>query len=152
MKNLYIVLSTFILINCGIYSFVTSSLPNDVKTFSMKTIYSKNPSPEAIRFAEKLNDKLNKKLKVTLKEKKIKGDIYFEGNLSEYNINRIGAIYEVHAKVDVNYTNYKGKVEPISITKKYKLRDGMKNISQNILNEMTSEIVYEILSKTISKW
>lgn len=152
-KYILIILLILCLLKCRIYSFVTSSLPKEVKTFSIKAIYCRTPKPEAFTIGGKIFYQLKTKLQsINLKNTTQKADISFEGEILDYQLKKIGDIYEVGISMFIIYKNPEQKEEKIPITKQRKLSDGEITVSSKILNEIANEIVEEVWNKTVSKW
>ncbi|MCP3660044.1 MAG: hypothetical protein GY830_06930 [Bacteroidetes bacterium] len=147
-----IFMMTIVFYNCRIYSFVTSSLPKEVKSFTIKPIFCRVAKPEAFIINDRITYLLKTKLKSINLSPKDKGDIKFEGEIVDYQLKRIGKISEISVSMYVIYKNYEGKDEKIPITKQRKLSEGEVEPNSKVLNEIADEIVEEIWNKTVSKW
>ncbi len=151
-KNVILLIVFLSFIGCRIYSFVTSSLPKEVKTFTIKPIFCGVANPDAFTIAGKINYQLKTKLQSINLSPKTKGDIRFEGKIADYQLKKMGKISEVGISMYIIYKNPEGKDEKIPITKQRKLSEGETNPSSKILDEIANEIVEEVWNKTVSKW
>ncbi len=152
---IYSLIITIFILNlvcCRIFSFTTSSLPKEVKSFYIENFVSKLPNNKSQEIAISLTQNLKEKLNgigLTFSENY---DIKFSGTISNYEVDVKGEIKEVKITLNIEYIDYEKKKQSFPITKYKPLESNSEEPSQTIIKELTTEIINEVWNNTIAKW
>lgn len=153
MINNIIFLFLFFLTSSCTYSFQGTSLPSEVKTFSVDKFYNDVldfpiDNVEGI-FSQKMIDKILKS--TTLKQVDNGADIDFRGGIIKYNLS--DNLDRVTLTVKVEYINAYSEKESFNKTfsKSMSLNDDGE-LNKNILDDLLNKIVDDILYESIYKW
>ena len=157
-------LSTTLLVSCGIYSFTGASIPAGAKTISTKYFSNKaatiQPNLSQV-FTEKLKDIFVEQTNLVLIEDE--GDLSFSGHISKYQINPIAIQSNETAgknrltiAVDVTFrSNVDSKSNFEQIFSRYRDYNSSENISEIeeiLIEEICNELVEDIFNKAFVNW
>ena len=166
---LIIVVSSLILVSCGIYSFTGSSIPVGVETFQVNyfdnTAGGKPGStvePGLDRdFTIALQDLIVNQTSLNLVNEG--GDIIYSGEIVEYSVTPMAATAEIKAAqnrltmaVMVSYENVRNEQDNIekrfSINYDFPGNLQVYDIRDSALEEIFERITQDILNETLAKW
>ena len=163
--NITVVLLLGILVSCKVnYSFTGASIPEDVKTVSVKTFQSYAPLASANlsqTFTEDLKDKFISQTNLDLAIKD--GDLQFEGSITAYNItsvaiqgNETAALNRLSITVKAKFTNTKDKEQDFesSFTRyaDYESSKNLASIEDELIKDINDQLTQDIFNKAVSNW
>ncbi len=146
------------------YSFTGASIPEDVKTVSVKTFQSFAPlaNPNLSQtFTEALKDKFLAQTNLDLVSKN--GDLQFEGSITGYNItsvaiqgNETAALNRLTIIVKVKFTNTKDSdldfETSFSRYTDYESSQNLASIEEGLITEINEQLTQDIFNKAVSNW
>ena len=164
IKPLYICLISFIFSSCGIYSFSGASISNDVKNVSINTfenIASLAPTTLSNLITEALKDKFLSETR--LSQVNNDGDLMFNGQITNYNINPIAIqANETASKkrlsitVKVNFINNIDKDNSFNKTFSryvdYESSINFTSIEESLNEEIISQLIEDIFNEAFTNW
>lgn len=167
-KNKRILLLTFLLQGCGIYSFSGTSLPPEIKTFSLS--YQSNVAlgpPDLVdKFEQQLGDELAQR--TPLKRVPFQGDLQLEGVIKQFKYTSIAPsknskgedqanIERLTIEVQMNYINPYNK--EASLSKKSfsqyadMLAEESKDLAESrLIHDIFTKLVKDIFNATVASW
>lgn len=168
-RNLYIILisaALAALTSCGIYSFVGTSIAEDVKTVNINYIENRalkvNPSLSNT-ITEALNDKFRKFTRLSLVT--MDGDLEISGEITGYDIRSMGVTAdEVASKnrltitVKIYYINNKHPEESFEEGKSfsgyedYDSNYTLDQVEAQLVETIVEKIVEDIFNATVANW
>ena len=146
------------------YSFTGASIPEDVKTVSIKTFQSYAPLANANlsqTFTEALKDKFLSQTNLDLVTKN--GDLQFEGSITGYNVtsvaiqaNETAALNRLTITVKVAFTNTKDSEldfeSNFSRYTDYESSQNLSSIEDGLITEINEQLTQDIFNKAVSNW
>ena len=164
IKPLYICLISFIFSSCGIYSFSGASISNDVKNVSINTfenIASLAPTTLSNLITEAFKDKFLSETR--LSQVNNDGDLMFNGQITNYNINPIAIqANETASKnrlsitVKVNFINNIDKDNSFNKTFSryvdYESSINFTSIEESLNEEIISQLIEDIFNEAFTNW
>ena len=164
IKSLYICLISFVFSSCGIYSFSGASISNDVKNVSINTfenIASLAPTTLSNLITEALKDKFLSETRLT--QVNNDGDLMFNGQITNYNINPIAIqANETASKnrlsitVKVNFINNIDKDNSFNKTFSryvdYESSINFTSIEESLNEEIISQLIEDIFNEAFTNW
>ncbi len=163
--NIIALISITLLISCKVnYSFTGASIPEDVKTVSVKTFQSYAPLANANltqTFTEALKDIFISQTSLDLVSSD--GDLRFEGSITGYNIssvaiqgNETAALNRLSITVKVKFTNTKDREQDFetSFTRfaDYESSQNIASIEDELIKDINSQLTQDIFNKAVSNW
>lgn len=168
MMNRVIHVFAFILLvtigGCGTYSFTGASIPPGTETVSISFFENRasiiQPTVSST-FTEKLKDKFVSQTNLRLVP--TKGDLHFEGYISDYQSrpvaiqgNEQAALNRLTITVSVNFKNTKDPKQDFdSSFSRYVDYDSRKNLStveQELISEICQQLTEDIFNKAVINW
>ncbi len=166
VKN--IILITFIVIvsyACKVnYSFTGASIPEDVKTVSVKTFQNfaplTNPNYPQL-FTEALKDIFLSQTNLSLVG--TNGDLQFEGGVTNYKItsvaiqgNETAALNRLSITVNVKFTNTKDNIQSYE-SKFTRFADfssssSLSAVEDELMKEINTQITQDVFNQAVSNW
>ncbi len=165
VKYFIFLLITGIISSCKVnYSFTGASIPEDVKTVSVKTFQN---------FAPLANVNLTQSLTEALKDKFLSqtnldivtknGDLQFEGSITSYTIssvaiqgNETAALNRLSITTKVKFTNTKDKEQDFetSFTRysDYETSQNLSTIEDELIKDINDQLTQDIFNKAVSNW
>jgi len=152
-------------ISCKVnYSFTGASIPEDVKTISVKTFQSYAPLANANlsqTFTEALKDIFISQTNLDLVAKD--GDLQFEGSITGYNVtsvaiqgNETAALNRLTITVKVKFTNIKDKEldfeTSFSRFTDYESSQNLASIEDDLIKDINDQLTQDIFNKGVSNW
>jgi hypothetical protein len=165
LKKLIYILVLLCAVGCKVnYSFTGASIPEDVKTVSIKTFQSYAPLANANMsqtFTEALKDKFLSQTNLDLVTKN--GDLLFEGSITGYNVtsvaiqgNETAALNRLTITVKVKFTNTKdSKLDfetNFSRYTDYESSQNLASIEDGLITEINEQLTQDIFNKAVSNW
>ncbi|MAZ54338.1 MAG: hypothetical protein CMP55_00830 [Flavobacteriales bacterium] len=164
IKPLHICLISFVFSSCGIYSFSGASISNDVKNVSINTfenIASLAPTTLSNLITEALKDKFLSETR--LSQVNNDGDLMFNGQITNYNINPIAIqANETASKnrlsitVKVNFINNIDKDNSFNKTFSryvdYESSINFTSIEESLNEEIISQLIEDIFNEAFTNW
>ncbi|MCB0410299.1 MAG: LptE family protein [Flavobacteriales bacterium] len=168
MKLIYSYIAIIVLISfsgCKVnYSFTGASIPEDVKTVSVKTFQNYAPlaNPNyAQNFTEALKDIFLAQTSLALVA--ANGDLQFEGEITDYKItsvaiqgNETAALNRLSITVKVRFTNTKDKLQDFesSFTRfsDYSSSQSLTSVEEDLLKDINSQLTQDIFNRSVSNW
>lgn len=167
IRILHIVVWVFLLgfISCKVnYSFTGASIPEDVKTVSVKTFQSYAPLANANltqTFTEALKDVFISQTNLDLAARD--GDLQFEGAITGYTIssvaiqgNETAALNRLSITVKVKFTNTKDNEQDFetSFTRfaDYESTQNIASIEDELIKDINDQLTQDIFNKAVSNW
>ena len=153
------------LISCKVnYSFTGASIPEDVKTVSVKTFQSYAPLANANltqTFTEALKDVFISQTNLDLAARD--GDLQFEGAITGYTIssvaiqgNETAALNRLSITVKVKFTNTKDSEQDFetSFTRfaDYESSQNIASIEDELIKDINDQLTQDIFNKAVSNW
>ncbi len=154
-----------VVVGCKVnYSFTGASIPEDVKTVSVKTFQSYAPLANANlsqTFTEALKDKFLSQTNLDLVAQD--GDLRFEGSITGYSVtsvaiqgNETAALNRLTITVKVKFTNTKDdKLDYESSFSRYTDYESSQNlasIEDGLIAEINDQLTQDIFNKAVSNW
>lgn len=147
-------------------SFIDGTMPEEWKTFSVKTLENNAPNTPisyAAQLSEKLKDGLQNNTRLLLNPETGKGEVYIEGVISNYSITPV-AIQEGdnsaknRLTVSVQFTIFVSAPEEdkIALTTTrfvdYDSNTDLATAESTLLEEVSTQIVQDVINKLLSNW
>lgn len=147
-------------------SFIDGTMPEEWKTFSVKTLDNNAPNTPisyAASLSEKLKDGLQNNTRLLLNPETGKGEIYIEGVISNYTITPV-AIQEGdnsaknRLTVSVQFTIFVSEPEEDKILLTctrfvdYDSNTDLATSEPTLLEEVSTQIVQDVINKLLSNW
>ncbi len=146
------------------YSFTGASIPEEVKTVSVKTFQSYAPLAGANlsqTFTEALKDKFVSQTNLDLVAND--GDLRFEGSIVGYSVtsvaiqgNERAALNRLTIKVKVKFTNTKDSELDFETTfsrySDYESSQNLASIEDGLITEINEQLTQDIFNKAVSNW
>lgn len=147
-------------------SFIDGTMPEEWKTFSVKTLDNNAPNTPisyAAQLSEKLKDGLQNNTRLLLNPETGKGEVYIEGVISNYTITPV-AIQEGdnsaknRLTVSVQFTIFVSAPEEdkIALTTTrfvdYDSNTDLATAESTLLEEVSTQIVQDVINKLLSNW
>jgi len=154
-----------ITLSCKVkYSFTGASIPENVKTVSVKTFQSYAPLTNANltqSFTEALKDKFLSQTNLNLVTDN--GDLQFDGAITDYNVssiaiqgNETAALNRLSITVKVKFTNTKDEKSSYETSfTRYADYDSSQNLSaieDNLIKDINDQLTQDIFNKAVSNW
>lgn len=164
-KNIVVILLLTSFTSCKVnYSFTGASIPEDVKTVSVKTFQSYAPLANANltqTFTEALKDIFISQTNLDLVARD--GDLQFEGGITGYNIssvaiqgNETAALNRLSITVKVKFTNTKDNESDFetSFTRfaDYESSQNIASIEDELIKDINDQLTQDIFNKAVSNW
>jgi hypothetical protein len=162
---LFIIIFTFTIQSCGIYSFSGTNIQSDVKTIQIDYFPNNadlvEPALSTI-FTQQLQDLFLRQTNLNLV--KSGGDLQFEGEITGYKINPMSATAEQTAAqsrltITVNVRFYNNKFEEDNFEQTFSFYydfPGDESMSGSLLdtayNEILTRITQDIFNASVAKW
>lgn len=164
MKNTYVFLLVIFLHSCGIYSFSGASISSDIKSVSVSNfIISSTTSPPVLSnlLTESLKDKFNDETNLSILS--VNGDLQFDGEISSYKLkpiaiqqNETAAQNRLTITVKVKYSNNLDDEfnynTSFSRFRDYSSSQDLSAVEQELIEEITEELVDDIFNKALTNW
>lgn len=163
--NIVVIVLTLLSFSCKVnYSFTGASIPESVKTISVKTFQSYAPLANANltqSFTEALKDIFISQTNLDLIARD--GDLQFEGAITGYNIssvaiqgNETAALNRLSVTVKVKFTNTKDSESDFetSFTRfaDYESSQNIATIEDELIKDINSQLTQDIFNKAVSNW
>lgn len=147
-------------------SFIDGTMPEEWKTFSVKTLDNNAPNTPisyAASLSEKLKDGLQNNTRLLLNPETGKGEVYIEGVISNYTITPV-AIQEGdnsaknRLTVSVQFTIFVSEPEEDKILLTctrfvdYDSNTDLATSESTLLEEVSTQIVQDVINKLLSNW
>lgn len=147
-------------------SFIDGTMPEEWKTFSVKTLDNNAPNTPisyAAQLSEKLKDGLQNNTRLLLNPETGKGEVYIEGVISNYTITPV-AIQEGdnsaknRLTVSVQFTIFVSEPEEDKILLTctrfvdYDSNTDLATSESTLLEEVSTQIVQDVINKLLSNW
>ncbi len=147
-------------------SFIDGTMPEEWKTFSVKTLENNAPNTPisyAAQLSEKLKDGIQNNTRLLLDPETGKGEIYLEGVISSYSVTPV-AIQEGdnsaknRLTVSVQFTIFVSAPEEdkIMLTSTrfvdYDSNVDLATQESSLLEEVSTQIVQDVINKLLSNW
>lgn len=146
------------------YSFTGASIPEDVKTVSVKTFQSYAPLANANlsqTFTEALKDKFLSQTNLDIVTKE--GDLQFEGSITGYAVtsvaiqgNETAALNRLTITVKVKFINTKDKEldfeTNFSRYSDYESSQNLASIEDDLIKDINDQLTQDIFNKAVSNW
>jgi hypothetical protein len=141
-------------------------MPEEWKTFSVKTLENDSPNTPlsySSQLSERLKDGLQNNTRLMLNPVTGKGEVYIEGNISNYSITPI-AIQEGdnsaqnRLTVSVQFTIFVSAPEEdkMQLTSTrfidYDSNTDLATVESTLLDEVSTQIVQDVINKLLSNW
>ncbi|MCB0401411.1 MAG: LptE family protein [Flavobacteriales bacterium] len=166
-KAIYIttIAAILLLISCKVnYSFTGASIPEDVKTVSVKTFQSYAPLANANltqSFTEALKDIFITQTNLNLVTRD--GDLQFDGAITGYSISSVAiqgndqaALNRLSITVKVKFTNTKDSQQDFetSFTRfaDYESSQNIASIEDELIKDINGQLTQDIFNKAVSNW
>jgi hypothetical protein len=158
----FLILSS-IMSGCGVYSFTGASIPPEAKTVSISTFPNKAELVQATlsqTFTDKLKDKFASQTSLILIPRN--GDLHFEGEITGYSTEPVAISGQtaqmIRLKITVN-VRYINKFDPkasfessFSRYRDYDSSFDLRAVEDDLINQMTEELVEDIFNKSVVNW
>lgn len=162
-------LLSFVLYSCwpSKVSFVDNgSMPEEWKTFSVKTLENTAPNTPisyAAQLSEQLKDGIQNNTRLLLNPETGKGEIYIEGKITGYSVLPV-AIQEGdnsaknRLSISTQFTIFVSKPKEdkmiVSSTRfvDYDSNTDLGTVERTLLEEISSQIVQDVINKLLSNW
>lgn len=166
MRNLTVILLfllSSIMSGCGVYSFTGASIPPEAKTVSISTFPNKAELVQATlsqTFTDKLKDKFASQTSLNLIPRN--GDLHLEGEITGYNTEPVAISGQtaqmIRLKITVN-VRYINKFDPkasfetsFSRYRDYDSSFDLRAVEDDLINQITEELVEDIFNKSVVNW
>ncbi len=147
-------------------SFQDVSMPEEWKTFSIKTLEltaANAPISYAPNLTEKIKDGIQNNSKLLLNKNTGSGEVYIEGNVSNYTVAPIAIQPGDNAAknrltISVNFTIFisKPKEDKMTLTSTrfsdYDSSSDLASIESQLLDDINKQIVQDVINKLFSNW
>tara|TARA_B110000240_G_scaffold197855_1_gene254724 strand:+ start:4811 stop:5281 length:471 start_codon:yes stop_codon:yes gene_type:complete len=153
-----------ILSSCGIYTFSGSSIPKDAQTITIKSLkniaLNKQPILSQV-MTEKLKDFFVQRTNLTIVEED--GDLFFSGNITKYEIkpmainsNQTAGQNRLKIEVKIVFKNkFKASnnfEENFTRYQDFSSETNLIDIEDNLIEEISKQIVEDIFNKSVVNW
>lgn len=164
-KHILFSLVVVIIVSCKVnYSATGASIPEDVKTVSVKTFQSFAPlaNPNLSQtFTEALKDIFISQTNLDLVTKN--GDLHFEGSITDYKVtsiaiqgNETAALNRLSITVKVKFINTKDDKQDFesSFTRytDYDSSQNLSSIENGLIEDINEQLTQDIFNKAVSNW
>ncbi|MCO6499462.1 MAG: LptE family protein [Vicingus serpentipes] len=154
-----------ILLSCKVnYSFTGTSIPEDVKTISIKTFQNYAPLTNVNltqTFTEALKDKFISQTNLNLVS--ADGDLQFEGAITGYDVtavaiqgNETAALNRLSVTVKVKFTNLKDDKQDFETTftryADFESSQNLSSVEDALLIDINDQLTQDIFNKAVSNW
>ena len=154
-----------IMISCKVnYSFTGTSIPEDVKTVSVKTFQNFAPLTNVNltqTFTETLKDKFISQTNLSLVSSD--GDLQFEGAITGYDVtavaiqgNETAALNRLSVTVKAKFTNLKDDKQDFETTftryADFESSQNLSNVEDALLLDINDQLTQDIFNKAVSNW
>jgi hypothetical protein len=164
VKVIHYLLIFTLLQSCGIYSFTGASISNEITSVSVSNFNILAPSSPPILsnlLSETLKDKFNDETSLSILSNN--GDLQFEGEVTSYSLKPIAiqsdetaAQNRLTITVKVKYTNLKDDEynynSSFSRFRDYSSTQELSSVEQQLLEEITQELIEDIFNKALTNW
>ncbi|MCC7333111.1 MAG: LptE family protein [Flavobacteriales bacterium] len=168
MNTFLKILTLFIAISlssCKVnYSFTGASIPEDVKTISIKQFVNIAPLANvnySQTFSEALKDIFISQTNLNLT--KANGDLQFEGTITNYQIssiaiqgNETAAKNRLTITVNVKFTNLKDKKQNFESTftrfADFESSSNLASVENELIKEINDQLTQDIFNKSVGNW
>ena len=165
-KNIsFLIIITIIFNGCKVnYSFTGASIPEDVKTVSVKTFENfaplTNPNYSQL-FTEALKDIFLTQTNLNLVS--TNGDLQFEGSITDYKItsvaiqgNETAALNRLTITVNTKFTNTKDNIQSYE-SKFTRFADfssssSLSSVEDELMKEINTQLTQDIFNQAVSNW
>jgi hypothetical protein len=152
-------------VSCKVnYSFTGASIPEDVKTVSVRTFQSYAPLANANlsqSFTEALKDRFLSQTNLDLVAKE--GDLRFEGSITGYAVtsvaiqgNETAALNRLTITVKVKFVNTKDSTldfeTNFSRFSDYESSQNLASIEDELIKDINDQLTQDIFNKAVSNW
>ena len=156
---------SFVFMGCKVnYSFTGTSIPENVKTVSVKTFQNFAPLTNVNltqTFTEALKDKFISQTNLNLVS--ADGDLQFEGAITGYNVtsvaiqgNETAALNRLSVTVKVTFTNTKDEKQDFesSFTRyaDFESSQNLSSVEDELLLDINDQLTQDIFNKAVSNW
>ncbi len=146
------------------YSFTGASIPEDVKTVSIKTFENfaplTNPNYPQL-FTEALKDIFLSQTNLSLVS--TNGDLQFEGAITDYKItsvaiqgNETAALNRLSITINAKFTNTKDKIQSYESKftqfADYSSSSTLSAVEDELMKEINTQIAQDIFNQAVSNW
>jgi hypothetical protein len=164
LSNYILYFALSISYSCGIYSFSGASIPKEAKTVSIKYFLNNSENTQPILaqiLTEKLKDIFTEQTNLIISQEN--GDLNFNGTIKKYKIdpiavqsNEIASKNRLTIEVSVIFKNI---INPennfnhnFSRYRDYDSGINIVEIEQELIDEITKEIIEDIFNKSVVNW
>ncbi len=164
MTKLIFILIGFLFSSCGVYNFTGGSIPPDVKTISIQSIYNQTglgPTNISQNITEKLKSYYQSNTKLLLTPNN--GDWAIEGKIIGFatsglapKANETSALNSLTITVKIIFTNTKDEKQnfdkDFSFFQTYEQNKSQFEVESELTETILDQIVLDIFQKTTSNW
>ena len=165
MLNIIVLVLIGVLTSCKVnYSFTGASIPENVKTVSVKTFQSYAPLANANltqTFTEDLKDKFISQTNLDLVARD--GDLQFEGAITGYLVtsvaiqgNETAALNRLSITVKAKFHNTKDDKQDFESTftryADYESSTNLASIEDELIKDINDQLTQDIFNKAVSNW
>lgn len=161
---LAIVLSATLLTGCGVYSFTGASIPPEAKTISISSFPNKAELVQPAlsqTFSEKLRERFSSQTNLDLVAKN--GDLHLEGEITGYATEPVAitgqqqaALIRLKITVNVRFINkFDQKADFETEFSRYKdflSSQNLSSVEEELIAEISDELVEDIFNKSVVNW
>lgn len=163
--SIFIFLLGMVFFSCKVnYSFTGASIPEDVKTVSVKTFQTYAPLANANltqSFTEALKDVFISQTNLNLVTRD--GDLHFEGAITSYNVtsvaiqgNETAALNRLTITVKAIFINNKDEKQNFesSFTRyaDFESSQNFASVEDALINDINDQLTQDIFNKAVSNW
>lgn len=166
IKNIGFIIIIAVIFNaCKVnYSFTGASIPEDVKTVSVKTFENfaplTNPNYSQL-FTEALKDIFLTQTNLNLVS--TNGDLQFEGSITDYKItsvaiqgNETAALNRLTITINAKFTNTKDNIQSYEskFTRfaDYSSSSSLSSVEDELMKEINTQLTQDIFNQAVSNW
>jgi hypothetical protein len=165
MNKIIYILFCFVALGCKVnYSFTGASIPEDVKTVSVKTFQNFAPLANVNltqTFTEALKDRFLSQTNLDIVSKN--GDLQFEGSITGYRVtsiaiqgNETAALNRLSITTKVKFVNSKDTSQDFetSFTRysDYESSQNLASIEDELIKDINDQLTQDIFNKAVSNW
>jgi hypothetical protein len=164
MHIFFLFITTIFLFSCGVYSFSGASIPSSAKTVCIEYFPNNAPTVQPALsqiFTEKLKDIFIQQTNLNLSQGS--GDLNFSGDIINYNItpisiesNQTASQNRLTITVNVDFKNILQKdlnfKQNFTRYKDYSSTEDISQIEEDIINQISEELVEDIFNKAVVNW
>lgn len=168
MKRLMLVALSFALVSCWpkSISFVDKNMPEEWKTFSVKTFENNaanTPLSYAATFSEKVKDAMQSNTNLLLNPTAGQGEVLIEGVITNYSVSPIAIqpgdnSEKNRLSISISYTVFisKPKEDEIKFTATrfidYDSNTDLASVEAVLLDEVNAQLIQDLINKLMSNW